>query len=158
HLYDSWCSAAAKTTEAYAWTRYLGGLPSRMFLLLVGVSMAIRYESQIARGIDRGVMVRQAAKRGLEIVGLAYLFRIQDGLPGGRSDWHDIFRVDILTCIGASMIVTAFIAAPRKGRPQIVVCLVAAAVALALGPILGPHHYPDWLPRQLTSYLGGERP
>lgn len=158
HLYDSWCSAAAKATEAYAWTRYLGGLPSRMFLLLVGVSMAIRYESQIARQVDRPTMVRTAAKRGLEILGLAYLFRIQEWFLGGRYDWHDIFRVDILNCIGASMIVTAFIAAPRKGRPQIAACLAAAAIAIALGPVLGPHHYPDWLPRQLTAYLGGERP
>jgi len=86
HLYDSWCSAAAKATEAYAWTRYLGGLPSRMFLLLVGVSMAIRYESQIARQVDRPTMVRTAAKRGLEILGLAYLFRIQEWFLGGRYD------------------------------------------------------------------------
>ena len=79
HLYDSWCNAAAKATEAYAWTRYLGGLPSRMFLLLVGVSMALRYESQIARQVDRPTMVRTAAKRGLEILGLAYLFHREDG-------------------------------------------------------------------------------
>jgi uncharacterized membrane protein len=158
HLYDSWCNAAAKTTGAYAWSRFIGGIPSRLFLLLVGVSMAIRYESQIARQVERRTMVRVAALRGLEIVGLAYLFRIQEWILGGRYDWHDIFRVDILNCIGASMVVTAFIAAPRRGRPQILVCLVAAAIALALGPIIGPHHFPDWLPRQLTSYLGGERP
>jgi uncharacterized membrane protein len=158
HLYDSWCNAAAKTTEAYAWSRFIGGIPSRLFLLLVGVSMAIRYESQLARQVDRRTMVRVGALRGLEIVGLAYLFRIQEWILGGRYDWHDIFRVDILNCIGASMVVTAFIAAPRRGRPQILVCLVAAAIALALGPIIGPHHFPDWPPRQLTSYLGGERP
>ena len=73
-------------------------------------------------------------------------------------NWPDLFRVDILNCIGASMIVTAFIAAPRKGRPAIAVTLAVAAVAIALGPIVGPAHFPDWLPRPLTSYLGGERP
>jgi len=158
HLYDAWCNAAAKATEAYAWSRYLGGVPSRLFLLLVGVSMAIKYEAQLAKGVDRATMVRGAAKRGLEIVGLAYLFRIQEYVLGGCYDWRDIFRVDILNCIGASMFVAAFIAAPRRGKPAIVVCLAAAAACIALGPILGPHHFPDWLPRPLTSYLGGERP
>ncbi len=158
HLYDAWCSPAAKTTVEYGWTRFWGGIPSRLFLLLVGVSMAIRYESQMAAGVDRPTMVRTAAKRGLEILGLAYLFRLQEYLLGGAYDWHDLFRVDILNCIGASMIVAAFITAPRRGRPQIAVTALVAAVCIALGPIIGPHHFPDFLPRPLTSYLGGERP
>jgi uncharacterized membrane protein len=159
HLYDAWCSAAAKTTEAYAWTRYLGGLPSRMFLLLVGVSMAIRFESQMARQVSYRTMARTAARRGLEILVLAYLFRIQEYILGGWGDnWRDIYRVDILNCIGASMIVSAFIAAPRKGRPQIWLSLAAAGAFIALGPIIGPAHFPSYLPRPITSYLGGERP
>jgi uncharacterized membrane protein len=158
HLYDSWCSAAAKTSVEYGWTRFWGGIPSRLFLLLVGVSMAIRYEHQMAAGVDRRTMVRTAARRGLEILGLAYLFRLQEYLLGGAYDWHDLFRVDILNCIGASMIVGAFITAPRRGRPAIAITALVAVVCIALGPIVGPHHFPDFLPRPLTSYLGGERP
>ena len=48
HLYDSWCNKAAKATEFYAWTRFIGGIPSRLFLMLVGVSMAIKFEGQLA--------------------------------------------------------------------------------------------------------------
>jgi uncharacterized membrane protein len=158
HLYDAWCSPAAKTTVEYGWTRFWGGIPSRLFLLLVGVSMAIRYEHQMAAGADRPTMVRTTVKRGLEILGLAYLFRLQEYLLGGAYDWHDLFRVDILNCIGASMIVGAFITAPRRGRRQIAATALVAAVCIALGPIVGPHHFPDFLPRPLTSYLGGERP
>ena len=32
------------------------------------------------------------------------------------------------------------------------------AVVLALGPIVGPAYFPDWLPKPLTSYIGGQRP
>jgi len=158
HLYDAWCSPAAKTTVEYGWTRFWGGIPSRLFLLLVGVSMAIRYEHQMAAGADRRKMVRTAVKRGLEILGLAYLFRLQEYLLGGAYDWHDLFRVDILNCIGASMIVGAFITAPRNGKRPIAITALVAAVCIALGPIVGPQHFPDFLPRPLTSYLGGERP
>lgn len=159
HLYDSWASPAAKATEAYSWSRFLGGIPSRLFLLLVGVSMAIKFEAQLSKGVERATMVRGALRRGLEIVVLAYLFRIQEYILGGwGGNWPDIFRVDILNCIGASMVVVALIAAPRRGRPQIAVALAAAAFFVGLGPIIGPAHFPGVLPRPLTSYLGGERP
>jgi uncharacterized membrane protein len=158
HLYDAWCNKAAKATAAYGWTRFIGGIPSRLFLLLVGVSMAIRFESQLAAKVDRATMVRTAAKRGLEVIALGYLFRLQEYVLGGCWDWHDLYRVDILNCIGASMVVGAFITAPWRGRPAILATVLAAGAVIALGPIIGPMHFPSYLPRPLTSYLGGQRP
>jgi uncharacterized membrane protein len=158
HLYDAWCNKAAKATVAYGWTRFIGGIPSRLFLLLVGVSMAIRFERQLAARVDRATMVRTAAKRGLEVIALGYLFRFQEYVLGGFWDWHDLYRVDILNCIGASMVVGAFITAPWRGRPAVLFTALAAAAVIGLGPIVGPMHFPSYLPRPLTSYLGGERP
>jgi uncharacterized membrane protein len=159
HLYDAWVKPAAKASYAYGLTRFWGGVPARLFLLLVGVSMAIKFEAQIAKKVDAATMRRGAMKRGLEIFLLAYLFRLQEltlSLFGGQ--FIDLFRIDILNCIGASMIVIAPIVTPRNGRPRILAALLAAAVVVALGPIIGPAHFPGWLPRPLTSYLGGERP
>jgi uncharacterized membrane protein len=159
HLYDSWVSPAGKLTGAYWWTRYLGGVPSRLFLLLVGVSMAIGFERQIERGTPRSVVVRASARRGLEILALAYLFRFQEyALSGFWGPISDLFRIDILNCIGASMILVAFVATPRAGRPQYAVALAAAAVFVGLGPIIGPAHFPSFLPTPITAYIGGQRP
>jgi uncharacterized membrane protein len=159
HLYDSWVSPAAKLTRAYWWTRYLGGVPSRLFLLLVGVSMAIGFERQLERGAPRAAMVRASVRRGLQIVVLAYLFRFQEWtLAGFWGDASDLFKVDILNCIGASMILVGLVAAPRAGRPQLAVALAAGAVFVGLGPIIGPAHFPSFLPVALTSYIGGQRP
>ena len=157
HLYDSWCNKAAKATAAYAWTRFIGGIPSRLFLLLVGVSMAIRYESQLAAKADRATMVRTMAKRGLEVILLGYLFRLQEYVLGGCWDWHDLYRVDILNCIGASMGGGVHHRA-LSGQPAYLTDALATAAVVALGPIIGPYHFPSFLPRPLTSYLGGERP
>jgi uncharacterized membrane protein len=159
HLYDSWVSPAGKASPAYWWTRYLGGVPSRLFLLLVGVSMAIGFERQIARGVERAAIVRAGAKRGLEILALAYLFRFQEyALAGFWGPIADLFRIDILNCIGASMILVAFVAAPRGGRPQVAAALAAAAVFVGLGPLVGPAHFPAFIPTPLSSYVGGQRP
>ena len=160
HLYDAWVNNAVKQASVwYGWSRFWGGVPARLFLMLVGVSMAIRFESQIAKGVDRATMVRGAMRRGLEIFVLAYLFRLQEfTLSGFGGDPMNLFRIDILNCIGASMIVIPFLVAPRGGRPQIAVALAATAAFIGLGPLIGPAHFPDFLPRPLTSYLGGERP
>jgi uncharacterized membrane protein len=158
HLYDSWCNKAAKATHFYAWTRFIGGIPSRLFLMLVGVSMAIKFEGQLAARVERSTMVRLAAKRGVEVILLGYLFRLQEYVLGGCWDWHDLYRVDILNCIGASMVVASVITAPFRGKPAYLTTALATLVVVALGPIIGPHHFPSWLPRPLTSYLGGERP
>jgi uncharacterized membrane protein len=159
HLYDSWVNPADKATRAYWWTRYLGGVPSRLFLLLVGVSMAIGFERQLERGVPRANMVRGSVRRGLEIIGLAYLFRFQEyALAGFWGPVSDLFRIDILNCIGASLILVALVAAPRAGRPQYAVALVAAAVFVGLGPIVGPAFFPRFLPAPLTAYIGGQRP
>ncbi len=160
HLYDAWVSDPVKRVSvAYGWTRFWGGVPARLFLLLVGVSIAIRFEAQIAKNVDRAAMVRGVVKRGFEIFLLAYLFRLQEfTLSGFGGDPMNLFRIDILNCIGASMMAIAFIVAPRKGRPQIGVALLATAVVLALGPIIGPMHFPDFIPRPISSYFGGERP
>jgi uncharacterized membrane protein len=156
HLFGHWTSPAARATALFQETRWPGGLPFRMFLLLAGVSMAIKFEAQLARGVERRVMVRGGVRRGFEILLLAYAFRLQEYVLSFFWDWHDLLRVDILNCIGASMMIAAPLTAPRGGRPQYVITLLVAAVIIAIGPIVGPgHHLPAWLPRHLAAYIAG---
>ena len=167
HLYDAWASPAAKLTDAYHWTRFLGGIPSRLFLMLVGVSIALRFEAQLAKGVtDWRSLVRPVQKRGLEILLLAYLFRVQEYVLGHMSQvivdfpayWRDILRIDILNCIGASMLVVPMLAAPRRGRPAWWIIGAWTLVFVSLGPIIGPAHFPTWIPTWLSAYVGGQRP
>ena len=127
-----------------------------MFLLLAGVSMAIKFEAQIARGVERRAMVRGGVWRGFEILVLAYLFRLQEYVLSCFWDWHDLLRVDILNCIGASMMLAAPITAPRARAP--------ADRGRAAGGGGGHRaradhrtgaHLPAWLPRPSPSYIGG---
>src|SRR5262245_3237555 len=52
HGFDAWLDPAARVGFAWAVIRHLSGLPSRLFLLLVGVAIAIRFDKQIARGVS----------------------------------------------------------------------------------------------------------
>jgi uncharacterized membrane protein len=167
HLFDAWVSPAGKTTASYHFTRFLGGIPSRLFLMLVGVSMALRFESMLAKGVTRRrAYIAAVQKRGLEILGLAYVFRLQEYVLGHMSRsiadlpayWRDLLRIDILNCIGMSMVLVPYVAAPMRGRPAWRPILVVAGIVIALGPVVGPAVFPSWIPVWLSSYVGGQRP
>lgn len=159
HAYDAWLAPAAKQGGGYEVIRFLSGVPSRLFLFLVGVSTAIKIESHLAKGTPRARVRREIAIRGLQIVALAYLFRLQEhALAGFHGGWEALFRVDILNNIGASLLVLAAVGVPTGTRPRYVVLLAVTALFVGLGPIIGPAQFPSFLPRPLTSYFGGQRP
>jgi uncharacterized membrane protein len=159
HALDAWMVPEARVGWSFWFIRHMAGLPSRLFLFLAGVSAALRFEGQLAKGVGSGVMRAQLARRGAQIVGLAYLFRLQEHvLAGFKGGWPMLFKVDILNAIGASLLLVALVATPRNGRPRIALTLGVAAVLLALGPFVGPATFPSWLPRPITSYFGGQWP
>ena len=159
HGMDAWLLPAAKTGALYAVIKVGSGIPARLFLFLVGVSAAIQLESGLAKGLTSSAMRNRLAKRGLHVLALAYLFRLQEWLLSHfYGGWEALFRVDILNAIGVSMIVVALVATPRNGRRQILPSLALAGLFLAFGTLVGPAHFPAWLPRPLTSYIGGQRP
>ena len=159
HGMDAWLLPAAKTGVAYAAIRVASGIPARLFLLLVGVSAAIQFEAGLAKGTSSHVMRMRLVKRGLQVLVLAYLFRLQEWLLSHfYGGWETLFRIDILNAIAACMLVVALVATPRNGRRQILPSLVLAGLFLGLGTVVGPAHFPTWLPRPITSYLGGQRP
>jgi uncharacterized membrane protein len=159
HAFDAWLSPAAKASSGYWLIRHMSGLPSRMFLFLVGISAALRFEAHLARRTPRAEMMAEQGRRGLQILGLAYLFRLQEHvLAGFHGGWTMLVRVDILNAIGASLLLVAAVAAPKGGRPRVFVPLLLAGLLISLGPVVGPARFPAWLPRPLTSYIGGQRP
>ena len=159
HGMDAWLLPAAKSGFVYAVIKVGSGIPARLFLLLVGVSAAIQLEAGLGKGLSPVLMRARLFKRGLLILCLAYLFRLQECLLSHfYGGWEPLFRIDILNAIGASMLVVALVAIPRNGRRQILPCLVVAAIFLGFGSTVGPAHFPSYLPRPLTSYIGGQRP
>jgi uncharacterized membrane protein len=159
HAFDAWVAPWARVGWSWWFIRHMGGLPARLFLLLVGVSAAIGFEHQLARGVDTATMRRKTARRGLQILVLALLFRVQEHvLAGFVGGWKMLFRVDILNAIGASLLLIAAVATPRRGRPQYLPALLVAAVLLGLGPIIGPYRFLPEALAPLTSYIGGPRP
>jgi uncharacterized membrane protein len=159
HSFDAWMNPIHRSGLAWHLVKHASGIPSRLFLFLVGVSTAIVFESALKRGRPAAEMRAGTAKRGLLVLVLAYLFRLQEHvLAGFWGGWGQVFRVDILNCIGASLLVLSLVGVPRNGRPAYLPALLAAAVFVGLGPVVGPAHMPRWIPEPISAYVGGQRP
>ena len=83
HLFDSWTGEPDRQTPPFALAMIVGGLGAPLFLFLAGVSVPLSGAAKLRRTGD----VREAAagivRRGLQIFGLAFLFRIQAWILGG---------------------------------------------------------------------------
>jgi len=156
HCYDSWLAPAARETEFFRWSQLIGTLPAPLFLFLAGVSLALVIDRLESKGVASGRIARTLARRGLEILGLGLLFRVQEfalGYPW--VPWSDLGRVDILNIIGLSLVLASGIALLRGWARQAPLAAgIALLIALATPP-LWTTWKPDFLPWWLASYLNG---
>jgi predicted acyltransferase len=103
HCYDSWLGGAARQTSFLSYSELGGTLPAPLFLFLAGVSAALVTDRMRQKGLAPNAIARTTMLRGAEIVGFAYLFRLQEFVLGQPwSPWTDLLRVDVLNIIGLS--------------------------------------------------------
>jgi len=157
HCYDSWLAPAYRKGEFFDWSQLLGTLPAPLFLFLAGISVALVTTRSRAKGIPANRIARTTILRGAEILGLGFLFRIQEfalGYP--YAPWTDLLRVDILNTIGVSIMLMGIVCrlAQKPARNALLAGGVAAGVAL-LTPPLWTTWAPSRLPWPIESYVNG---
>jgi len=163
HCYDSWLSPEARNSTVLIWSRLLGTFPAPLFIFLAGVSFALVTERLREQGIGRAAIAKPTILRGAEVLGLGFLFRIQEFALGFRSaPWTDLFRVDVLNILGISMILMGVLcyftgsASPGAARTRAILAAFAVAIAIAmLTPPLWTTFRPKFLPWPLESYVNG---
>jgi uncharacterized membrane protein len=156
HVFAAWIQPSLVMSTAYRWVNVATGYAAPLFLFLTGVGMAMAFESALARGRSREDARRAARKRGLMIFIAAFVFRIQEHVLGG-GPVANVLRIDILNCIGLSMMLCSVLAfPPAKGSLAWRTATVALIVVL-LAPHVGRIRWPEWAPWQITSYLSDQR-
>jgi uncharacterized membrane protein len=108
HTLDAWTRPEDRELTAFGYAMILGGLGAPLFLFLAGVAVALSASAKVGRGSDVAAAAAAVRRRGWEIFGLAFLFRLQAFLLSGRSSPFDLFRVDILNIMGLSIVVSAY--------------------------------------------------
>ncbi len=106
HILDAWIAAGARTGHEryYDLLMFLGGLAAPGFLYMAGLSQALADEAHARKGADPAARRRAAMKRGLWLLGVAYLVRIFSVLAAGRLEpgrgLPYVLGVDVLSVAG----------------------------------------------------------
>jgi uncharacterized membrane protein len=157
HAFDAWTMPAEKAREAYGYLMVLGGMASPLFLFLAGTAAALAASSHIARGLDSIEAARRVERRGLQILLLAFLFRLQSFVLGGFLHLEGLLKVDVLNVMGPGVIAAgAFWRIPASRRVRGLVLAATVVGVVAATPALRQAGWVHALPAPLAAYLRPE--
>jgi uncharacterized membrane protein len=154
HSFDAWTLLADRTTPAYKLANFIGGLAAPAFLFLAGVSVAMASSSRARRTGDRAAASRSVQKRGWQIFGLAFLFRLQSWMLSPGATVKGIFKADILNIMGPSIAAAAWIWGRLADRRARLAAFGALACAFTYAtPIIRHAAWVAWLPDPIEWYI-----
>jgi uncharacterized membrane protein len=136
HTLDAWTRLDDRGTAAYGWAMIIAGFGAPIFLFLAGVALPLAAGSRQRKGSTAAEAAAVARRRGWQIFGLAFLFRLQSWAISGGS-WQSILKVDILNVMGLGMLAAALLwGAGRDARGRAVLLAAGATAVAMLSPII----------------------
>ncbi len=136
HTFHSFTRTDLRDKGPFVFSQFLGGLPPALFLFLTGITFAFLMHSKEKQGASSWQRVLAALKRSRYLFILAVLFRIQlyvFGFP--TSPAGELWRVDILNCMGMAMLLFAPMAVFTT-QERIRLCTVLGFVVAGLAPFV----------------------
>jgi hypothetical protein len=152
HVFHSFLRNDLRQGSAYMMSQFLGGMPPAVFLFLTGITLAFLMDGRERQALPAYARIGAALRRAGYLLAVAFLFRLQLWVfawPG--SPWTDLFRVDILNCMGFSMIVLSVVAAVST-RQRVKLGALLGLVIVAVSPLVSDI---DWsrAPETVRHYL-----
>jgi uncharacterized membrane protein len=132
HLFDAWVRLADRSERPYQWAMVVGGFSAPLFLFLAGVAMALAAGSRLRKGLTTSDVAAMARRRGWQILGLAFLFRLQSFIISGGPFPQTLLKVDILNVMGLSMVLAAVVWGLGSRDPWRGAALAAVALIVAM--------------------------
>jgi uncharacterized membrane protein len=152
HTFNSLTRLDLRDGSAFVLSQFVGGMAAPLFLFMAGMTSAFQMDGLERREPNPLRRWRQALRRAGYILAIAFAFRLTNWMgsfPGGN--WHEIFKVDILNCMGVAM--AFFAAAAGVGRANRARVAVMGALGIAvLSPILANLNW-EGAPSLLREYL-----
>ncbi len=152
HVFQSFLRNDLRGGSPYMTSQFLGGMPPAIFLFLLGVTFAFLMHSQEKKGVPALRRWRAAIRRSGYLFAAAFAFRLQlwiFAIP--NSPWTDLFRVDILNCMGLALLVFSVMAVFRT-QERIRLCAILGVAVAAAAPVVSGL---DWsgVPALIRNYI-----
>lgn len=155
HTVDSWTQRSLHSTKAFAWAQVVGGFGAPIFLFLAGIALALAAGSRLRKGVAAVDVAARARRRGWQIFGLAFLFRLQSYIiSGGGAFPRTLLKVDILNIMGPAMLLAALVwQFGRTLRGRIALAVTVACALAMFTPLVRESTLVGLLPDPLEWYL-----
>lgn len=154
HALDAWTRVQDRTTTGYGWSALIAGLGAPMFLFLAGVSVALAASGRERKLGDAARAAASIRRRGWEIFGLAFLFRLQSYVLNAGATLTGLLKVDILNIMGPSIVGAAALwQAGRRFGPRLVLFAAAALAFTLLTPPVRGAEFLSAIPDPLEWYV-----
>ena len=136
HTFHSFTRTDLKDKGPYMLSQFVGGLPPAMFLFLTGITFAFLMDSQDRKNVSPWQKFVAALKRSRYLFLIAFLFRLQLYIFGyPTSPASELLRVDILNCMGMSMLLLAPMAVFTTAE-RIRLCSILGLLIAFLAPVV----------------------
>ena len=154
HAVDSWTRVEDKPHAVYGLISLTWGIAAPLFLFLAGVSLVLAAGARLRQGRSEADAAALARRRGWQIFGLAFLFRLQAWVISGGDAYRTLLKVDILNVMGLAMVAAAVCWGLGRGSKSRALLLAGAAVVVAMfTPIVRATPLLASLPDPLEWYL-----
>jgi uncharacterized membrane protein len=154
HVLDSWTLRSERGSTAFGLLNLLGGFAAPLFLWLAGLALVLSAERALVRNPDRGEAASGVLRRGVEILLLAFLFRLQAYIVSPGNPPVSLLRVDILNIMGPAMVGAALLwrFAPNA-HAAAAICGGAAVLLALVTPVARAASWLPMLPSPLQWYI-----
>lgn len=154
HTLDSWTAVDDRANAAYRWAIVVGGFGAPIFLFLAGIALALASGARLRATSSPAQAAARMRRRGWQIFGLAFLFRLQSWIISGGEPSQTILKVDILNIMGIAMLMAALVWSVGRGRRSRAIALASAAIVLAMvTPLVRTLPLLDGLPDPIEWYF-----
>jgi hypothetical protein len=152
HVTDAWTRLEDRTRTLYTYTVFIAGFAAPLFLFLAGLTMSMAASAR-AEKVGHAEAAAMARRRGLQVFGLAFLFRLQSQLLGWGA-LSNFLKVDILNVMGIAMIATALLWSLSTSRTARIVLFAMATVVVTMAtPLVRETGLLTFLPDPIEAYI-----
>ena len=154
HVLDAWTLPSERHSFPWMCAAILAGFAAPTFLFLAGVSGVLAASGRTRKTGDMASAAAGVRRRGWEVFGLAFLFRLQAYILNPGAMLMGVLKVDILNVMGPSIVAAAALWQVGKRNGRRLVLLGAATLAVTLvTPLVRTASIVDWLPGPLEWYV-----
>jgi uncharacterized membrane protein len=136
HSFHSFTRNDLRSDGPYVLSQFLGGEAPALFLFLTGITFAFLMHSREKQGLPAWERVKAALRRSGYLFLLAFAFRVSlfvMGFPGSPAS--ELLRVDILNCMGLTMLLLAPMAV-FSTLDRVRLCTILGVIIAALSPLV----------------------